>query len=324
MPSQSQLNTESPMPPLLLTILGPTACGKTALAVAVADKIDGEILSADSRQVFRGMDIGTGKDLDEYRLPNRIIPCHLIDIRDAGIEYNLYQFQQDFITAFKGVIERGHKPIMCGGTGMYVEAIVCGYQLPDAPVDLDYRKSLEKYSDDELTERLATYIKLHNHTDTESRDRLVRALEIQEFRRLNPDAFTKLPPMRHLVCGVSFPRDQVVERIGVRLRQRLENGMIEEVQRLLDSGVSKERLQRYGLEYRHVTRYLTEDYPYDTMYKNLYTDIRRFAKRQMTWFRRMERNGVAIHWIDGQMDLNSKVEKILQLFFDAENAVSDC
>lgn len=308
---------------LLLTILGPTACGKTALAVAVADRLNGEIISADSRQVFRGMDIGTGKDLDEYNLEGRLIPCHLIDIRDAGEEYNLYQFQNDFINAYNTILAHGRRPIMCGGTGMYVESIIRAYQLPDAPIDEDYRSDLERFSDEELTERLASYIKLHNHTDTETRDRLVRALEIQEFRKEHPEAFTRLPAMRHLVVGVSFPREVVVERIGIRLRQRLENGMIDEVKRLLDSGVPKERLLKYGLEYKHVARYLTEDYPYESMYENLYTDIRRFSKRQMTWFRRMERNGVNINWIDGTNDMNSKVDKVLQLYFEAENALSD-
>ena len=305
------------MPPILLTILGPTACGKTALAVAVADRIDAEIISADSRQVFRGMDIGTGKDLDEYRLPHKTIACHLVDIRDAGEEYNVYQFQNDFIKAFDEILLRGHQPIMCGGTGMYIESIVRGYQLPDAPVSDVYRAEQEQYSDEELTERLASLIKLHNHTDTENRDRLLRALEIQEFKQQFPESYTKLPPMQHLVVGVSFPREMVVERIGIRLRQRLENGMVDEVQRLLDKGVSRERLLKYGLEYKHIARYLTEDYPYEQMFENLYTDIRRFSKRQMTWFRRMERNGVIIHWIDGTEPLSDRTDKVVSLFRDA-------
>ena len=306
--------------PLLLTILGPTACGKTALAVAVADRIGGEIISADSRQVFRGMDIGTGKDLDEYRLEGRTVQCHLVDIRDAGEEYNLYQFQNDFIDAFNSIVERGNRAIMCGGTGMYIESIVRAYRLPDAPVDANYREELSRYSDEELTDRLASMIKLHNHTDTETRDRLVRALEINEFRQKHPEEFTRLPEMRHLIIGVRYPREEVVERIGIRLRQRLENGMVEEVRKLLDSGVPKERLLKYGLEYKHITRYLTEDYPYEAMYENLYTDIRRFSKRQMTWFRRMERSGVEIHWIDGEKELNSKTDEVVNLFFAAENA----
>lgn len=304
---------------MLLTILGPTACGKTALAVAVADRIDAEIISADSRQVFRGMDIGTGKDIDEYKLPHRTIAAHLIDIRNAGEEYNLYQFQNDFIQAYNAIVGRGHRAILCGGTGMYIESVVRGYQLPDAPVDEAYRKKLQQCSDEELTARLASLVKLHNHTDTETRERLVRALEIQEFKQKNPDAFTRLPEMEHFVVGVSFPRDVVVERIGIRLRQRLEDGMVEEVERLLRLGVPKERLLKYGLEYKHIARYLTEDYSYEQMYENLYTDIRRFSKRQMTWFRRMERNGVDIHWIDGMLDLNSKTDIVTEMFLKAEN-----
>lgn len=308
--------------PLLLTILGPTACGKTALAVAVADRLDAEIISADSRQVFRGMDIGTGKDLAEYNLGDRSIPFHLIDIRDAGEEYNLYQFQNDFIEAFTDITDRNRRPLMCGGTGMYLESIIRGYQLPDAPVDDAYREGLSKFSDGELTERLASLVKLHNHTDTETRDRLLRALEIQEYRQANPDSHTRIPPMRHLVVGVAMPRDVVVERIGLRLRQRLDEGMIDEVRRLLHNGVPKERLLKYGLEYKHITRHLTENYSYNEMYENLYTDIRRFSKRQMTWFRRMERNGVAIHWIDGTLEAKIKTELVLNLYHESENAKS--
>ena len=296
----------------LLTILGPTACGKTALAVAVADRIGGEIISADSRQVFRGMDIGTGKDLADYTVDGHQIPYHLVDIRDAGEEYNIFQFQNDFVAAYNDILHRGKKAILCGGSGMYIDAIVRTYQLPDAPFSADYRQRQEAYSDQELTERLASMIKLHNHTDTENRNRLLRALEINEFRQQQPDAFFKLPPMQHTIIGVSFPREKVIERIGIRLRQRLEEGMVDEVQRLLDNGVPRERLLKYGLEYKHIARYITEeDYSYDQMYENLYTDIRRFAKRQMTWFRRMERNGVHIDWIDGQMPMEEKVKAVI-------------
>ena len=298
----------------LITVLGPTACGKTSLAVALADRIGGEIISADSRQVFRGMDIGTGKDLAEYDLPSGRIPCHLVDIRDAGDEYNVYHFQNDFIRVYNDILARGNKPILCGGTGMYVESIVRGYRLPDAPIDPEYRRSLEPFSDDELAARLAALIKLHNHTDTETRDRLVRALEIQEFRLKHPDAFTRLPDMQHLIFGLRGDRQLIVDRIGIRLQQRLDNGMIDEVQRLLDNGVPKERLLKYGLEYKHLARYLTEpDYSYQQMFDNLYTDIRRFSKRQMTWFRRMERNGVPIHWLDIQSPLEEKLSSILAL-----------
>ncbi len=307
--------------PLLITILGPTACGKTALAVAIANRLDGEIISADSRQVFRGMDIGTGKDLAEYHVGDRVIPHHLIDICEAGEEYNVYRFQNDFISSLKDIIRRGHRPILCGGTGLYIESIVRQYQLPDAPIDPEYRNQLESYSDEELTEQLASLIKLHNHTDTEDRKRLLRALEIEDFRRKHPDKFTQLPPLRHLIIGVRYPREQIIERIGIRLRQRLAEGMIDEVRQLLNKGVPRERLLKYGLEYKHITRYLTEDYPYETMVENLYTDIRRFSKRQMTWFRRMERNGVEIHWIEGEKPLEKKVDEISELYLAAQNGI---
>ena len=298
----------------LLTITGPTACGKTSLAAELAFQLGGEIISADSRQVFRGMDIGSGKDLADYHIHNTDIPYHLIDIHDAGYEYNVYQFQNDFIRAFGDIVSRGRQPILCGGTGMYIEAVVKGYQLADAPIDPDFRQRMEAYTDEELTARLASYIKLHNHTDTESRDRLLRALEIQEYHRQHPDEYPHMPDMEHLIIGVSYPRAQVIERIGIRLRQRLEEGMVEEVQRLLDSGVPAERLLRYGLEYKHITRYLRNECSYEEMYENLYTDIRRFSKRQMTWFRRMERQGIPIHWIDGTQPMEAKVSEVMALF----------
>lgn len=301
----------------LLTITGPTACGKTSLAAELAFQLGGEIISADSRQVFRGMDIGSGKDLADYHIHNTDIPYHLIDIHDAGYEYNVYQFQNDFIRAFGDIVSRGRQPILCGGTGMYIEAVVKGYQLADAPIDPDFRQRMEAYTDEELTARLASYIKLHNHTDTESRDRLLRALEIQEYHLQHPDAYPHMPDMEHIIIGVRYPREQVIERIGIRLRERLQNGMIDEVQSLLDQGVPEERLLRYGLEYRHVTRYLRGECTYDEMYEHLYTDIRRFSKRQMTWFRRMERQGITIHWIDGPQPLDTKVAQVLQLFHSA-------
>ena len=294
----------------LITILGPTATGKTSLAVEVARRLGGEIISADSRQVFRGMDIGTGKDLADYDLYSTHIPYHLIDICDPGEEYSAYRFLNDFKTAYEGIVSRGRQPILCGGTGLYVDAVVRGYQLADAPVDPDYRRSLEPFSDEELTTRLASYGPLHNHTDTETRERLVRALEIQEFSQQHPEAYTRLPKMEHRIYGLLLPRQVVIDRIEARLRRRMEEGMTDEVQRLLDQGVKPERLMRYGLEYRHVTRYLLGQCTKDELFRDLFTDIRRFAKRQMTWFRRMERNGVPIHWIDGTLPLAAKADII--------------
>ena len=290
----------------LITILGPTATGKTALAAEVARRLGGEIISADSRQVFRGMDIGTGKDLDEYG----DVPYHLIDICDPGEEYSAYRFLRDFNVAYADIVARGRQPILCGGTGLYIDAVVRGYRLADAPVDEEYRRSLEAFSDEELTARLASYIKLHNHTDTETRERLVRALEIQEFALAHPEACTQAPEMEHRIYGLLLPRQVVIDRIEARLRRRMEEGMTDEVQRLLDEGVPPERLMRYGLEYRHVTRYLLGECTKEELFRDLFTDIRRFAKRQMTWFRRMERNGVAIHWIDGTLPLEEKADII--------------
>lgn len=297
----------------LLTITGTTASGKTRLAVELAYRLGGEVISADSRQVFRGMDIGTGKDLQDYHgVHGTDIPYHLIDIRDAGEEYNLYQFLTDFAHAMDDIVSRGRRPILCGGTGMYIDAVVRRYSLPDAPIDPEFRQSLENLSDQQLTERLAQLIHLHNHTDTEDRARLIRALEIAEYRLAHPDSFTQMPEMTHTVVAPLFERSEIIRRIELRLRQRLQEGMVEEVRQLLDSGTPVERLLRYGLEYKHLTLYLTGQCSYDEMFSNLFTDIRRFAKRQMTWLRRMERNGVNIHWIDGTLPFDQQIEQVLQ------------
>ena len=302
----------------LITILGPTATGKTALAAEVAYRLDGEVISADSRQVFRGMDLGTGKDLADYdisvlRSPFSVfhVPYHLIDICDPAEEYSAYRFLNDFKHAYEDITARGRQPILCGGTGLYIDAVVRRYQLSDAPVDPAYRASLEAFTDEELTARLASYGPLHNHTDTETRDRLVRALEIQEYAAVHPDRYTRLPDMQHRIFGIQLDRQEIISRIERRLRARLDEGMTDEVRRLLDSGVPAERLMRFGLEYRHVTRYLLGQCTEDEMFRDLFTDIRRFAKRQMTWFRRMERNGVAIHWLDGTLPTADRADQLL-------------
>ena len=296
----------------LITILGPTATGKTALAAEVAYRLGGEVISADSRQVFRGMDVGTGKDLADYDIHGTHIPYHLIDICSPREEYSAYRFVNDFKQAYLDITARGRVPILCGGTGLYVDAVVRGYRLSDAPVDPLYRASLESCSDKELTARLASYGPLHNHTDTETRERLVRALEIQEYALAHPDSYTRLPDMQHRVFGIRLERQEIIDRIERRLRARLEQGMTIEVQRLLDEGVPAERLMRFGLEYRHVTRFLLRQCSEEEMFRDLFTDIRRFAKRQMTWFRRMERNGVVIHWIDGMLPVAARADQLLQ------------
>ena len=300
------------MSKLLITILGPTATGKTALAAEVAWRLGGEVISADSRQVFRGMDLGTGKDLADYDLHGVHVPYHLIDICDPREEYSAYRFLGDFKQAFEAITARGRQPILCGGTGLYVDAVVRGYRLSDAPVDPAYRASLEPFSDEALAERLASYGPLHNHTDTETRDRLVRALEIVEYSQHHPEDYLHLPPMEHRVFGTRLERQQVIDRIERRLRRRLDEGMTAEVQRLLDEGVPPERLMRFGLEYRHVTRFLMHQCSEEEMFRDLFTDIRRFAKRQMTWFRRMERNGVAIHWIDAMQPVAAMADELLE------------
>ena len=299
------------MSSLLVTILGPTATGKTQLAANVAARVGGEVISADSRQVFRGMDLGTGKDLADYRVGSVDVPYHLIDICSPLEEYNAYRFMGDFRSAFADIVSRGRQPLMCGGTGMYLDAVIRGYHLADAPIDPEFRASIADKSDDELTARLASYIRLHNHTDTETRDRLVRALEIQEFASRNPDAYIQMPEMEHRVFGIAFARETIIERIERRLRQRMADGMTAEVQRLLDEGVPVQRMLKFGLEYKHVTLFLTGQCTERQMFDNLFTDIRRFAKRQMTWFRRMERNGVEIRWIDGTLPLEVKTEAVL-------------
>ena len=296
------------MTPLLITILGPTASGKTALAAEVAWRTQGEVISADSRQVFRGMDLGTGKDLADYNLHGTHVPYHLIDICSPNEEYSAYRFVNDFVPAFNSIVSRGHQPILCGGTGLYIDAIVRRYQLSDAPIDPDYRTSLSNLSDEELTLRLASYGPLHNHTDTETRDRLVRALEIQEYAQAHPENYPRLPDMRHIVFGTRLERQETIDRIERRLRRRLDEGMTDEVQRLIDSGVTPERLMRFGLEYRHVTRFLLHQCTAEEMFRDLFTDIRRFAKRQMTWFRRMERHGVPIHWIDATLPVADQAD----------------
>ena len=293
----------------VLTILGPTACGKTQLAAETAYRLGGEVISADSRQVFRGMDIGTGKDLEDYYIHNTQVPYHLIDICEPGYEYSAGEFCRNFWQVYDNLQKKGKVPVLCGGTGFYIESALMQYPFSFVPENAELRKKLQTQTDEQLTQLLQTYIKLHNHTDTESRDRLIRAIEIQDYQKHHPA--TKRADLQSVIFGITYPREVVMQRIYQRLVQRLQSGMIEEVQALLDRGITPERLIRYGLEYRYVTLFLQKQISYDQMVEQLNIAIRQFAKRQMTWFRRMERNGIDIIWIDHSISFEEKIEFII-------------
>ena len=299
----------------LITILGPTASGKTGVAAKVASVLDGEVISADSRQVYRGMDLGTGKDYADYVVDGKQVPYHLIDIVDAGCEYNVYEYQKDFLKVFDDVTNRGKLSVMCGGSGLYLEAILKNYKLIQVPNNEALREKLTGKSLDELTQILRTYKNyLHNQTDTENSKRAIRAIEIEEYYLTHSEINTGMPDIRSLVVGVKFDRESRRKRITSRLRQRLKEGMLDEVQRLLDSGLTPEQLTYYGLEYKYMTLHLTGQLSFQEMFDSLNVAIHQFAKRQMTWFRRMENQGTVIHWLDGYMPLDEKVEKILRWF----------
>lgn len=300
----------------MITILGPTACGKTALAVSLAAKMEGEIISADSRQVYRGMDIGTGKDLSEYQMDGKQIPYHLIDIEEAGQKYNLFRFQEDFNAAYEDITSRGVQPILCGGTGLYMEAVLKGYALSPVPQDDKLRKKLSTRSLGELKE-LLIWLKgrngsaMHNETDVDTVSRAVRAIEI-EFHNLRHSVDTRrVPAVGSLIVGLDVDRDVRRERITTRLKARLEEGMVEEVRRLLEKdGITKEDLMYYGLEYKYVTAYVVGEMSYEDMFNQLEIAIHQFAKRQMTWFRGMERRGFNIHWLDASIPMADKLAQI--------------
>lgn len=297
----------------MITVLGPTASGKTRLAVALADRLDGEILSADSRQVYRGMDIGTGKDLGDYILDGRAIPYHLIDIADAGTKYNVYEFQGDFKKAYTDIVARKKFPVMCGGTGLYLESVLKGYRLIPVPENPELRRKLEGKSLKELTRILEGYKTLHNTTDVDTAKRAIRAIEIEECYRNTPVEADEFPHIDSLVIGVDIDRELRRQRISRRLEQRLDEGMVDEVRHLLDSGIPPEDLIYYGLEYKYVTLYLTGQLPYKYMQQELEVAIHQFAKRQMTWFRGMERRGTHIEWVPFEMDMAEKTDYIVEL-----------
>ncbi|MEI8204009.1 MAG: tRNA (adenosine(37)-N6)-dimethylallyltransferase MiaA [Bacteroidota bacterium] len=297
----------------MITILGPTATGKTRLAALVADAIGGEIISADSRQVYRQMDIGTGKDYKDYTVNGKIIPTHLVDIVEPGTEYNVFEFKKAALQAIHDIERRGKVPLICGGSGMYIESLVGDYKLIVVPENLTLRDKLKNKTHNELVEILLAYGHTHNVTDLEIPERLIKAIEIKEYyQRMNIIEHEK-PVENCLIFGIDFPRLEVRNRITERLKARLNSGMIDEVKQLIDKGVPREMLILYGLEYRWITRYLGEEITYQTMYEKLNTSIHQFAKRQIIWFRRMEKKGYHIHWIDGHLPDNEKVKKILDI-----------
>lgn len=298
----------------LITILGPTASGKTPLAAALAREVGGEIISADSRQVYRRMDIGTGKDLSDYGE----VPYHLIDICEPGTKYNLFQYQQDFFDAYQNITNRGKQPILCGGTGLYIEAVLKGYHLSPVPQNTELRSQLEGKSLDELTGILLELKEkngsnMHNKTDVDSCQRAIRAIEIETYNLQHPMPLRELPPIDSLIIGVNIDRELRREKITRRLKARLDEGMIDEIRGLLDSGIPAEDLIYYGLEYKYLTEYVIGNLSYEEMFRQLEIAIHQFAKRQMTWFRGMERRGFTIHWIDATLPIEEKVAAIREL-----------
>ncbi len=281
------------------------------MATHLAYAINGEVISGDSRQLYRGMDLGTGKDLHDYMVNGKPIPYHLIDIATAGSRFNVYEYQSHFLDAFNDILARGVTPILCGGSGLYIEAAIRGYRLIEVPENPELRAQLASKSHEELEQMLASMKSLHNNTDTDTRKRLVRAIEIEMHYANTSAKEFEYPKLNNIVFGVRFPRMQQRERITQRLRQRLNEGMVDEVKQLLDGGVSASDLMYYGLEYKWLTQYVLGEISFNEMFAGLNTAIHQFAKRQMTWFRRMERNGITIHWIDGALTMEQKQEFIM-------------
>lgn len=288
----------------LITVLGPTASGKTRFAVHLADRLGAEIISGDSRQVYRRMDLGTGKDLDDYRIGDRSVPYHLIDIVEPGTKYNVFEYQRDFLEAYNDIHRRGRKAVLCGGTGLYIESVLRAYRLSPVPQNPELRERLADKSLEELTALLATYKSLHNTTDVDTAQRAIRAIEIEEYYRQTPLDRRPFPKIESLTLGVDVSREVRRERISQRLRKRLDEGMCGEVERLLAEGIKPEDLIYYGLEYKYVTLYVTGQITFDEMAQQLEIAIHQFAKRQMTWFRGMERRGTPILWIRLGEDLD--------------------
>lgn len=297
----------------LITILGPTASGKTPLAAALANRLHTEIISGDSRQVYRRMDLGTGKDLADYTVEGKRIPYHLIDIAEPGTKYNVFEFQHDFLRAYEDIRRRGMTPILCGGTGMYLESVLKGYKLLPVPENPELRERLAGKSLEELAGLLASYKTLHNSTDVDTAKRAIRAIEIEEYYRTQPVDARDFPEIHSLIIGVDINRELRREKISRRLRQRLDEGMVEEVRGLMAEGIAPGDLIYYGLEYKFLTLYLIGQLSYDDMIARLEIAIHQFAKRQMTWFRGMEKRGSHIHWLDATLPTETKIEKTLAL-----------
>lgn len=297
----------------LITILGPTASGKTSLATALAARLKTEIISGDSRQVYRRMDLGTGKDLSDYVVDGYKVPYHLIDIVEPGYKYNVFEYQRDFLVAYEDIKARGLLPILCGGTGMYLESILKGYRLLPVPENKELRESLASKSLEELTDILSRYKKLHNLTDVDTVKRAIRAIEIEEYYLTQDVNARSFPEIHSLIVGVDIDRDLRRQKITNRLKKRLQEGMVDEVKALLKEGINPDDLIYYGLEYKYLTLYAVGKLSYDEMFSQLEIAIHQFAKRQMTWFRGMERRGFQIHWIDAEAPLNENVERIIDL-----------
>ncbi|WP_270460723.1 tRNA (adenosine(37)-N6)-dimethylallyltransferase MiaA [Bacteroides intestinalis] len=291
----------------LIAILGPTASGKTPFAAALANVLDTEIISADSRQIYRGMDLGTGKDLIDYTVNGKQIPYHLIDIADPGYKYNVFEYQRDFLTAYETIKQKGKLPVLCGGTGLYLESVLKGYKLLPVPENPELRARLADKSLEELTGILQQYKTLHNTTDVDTAKRAIRAIEIEEYYAHTPVDERTFPQLNSLIIGVDIDRELRREKISRRLRQRLDEGMVDEVRRLIEQGIQPDDLIYYGLEYKYLTLYVIGKLTYEEMYQELEIAIHQFAKRQMTWFRGMERRGFTIHWMDAGLPMEEKI-----------------
>lgn len=296
----------------LIVILGPTASGKTKIAANLAAQTDTEIISADSRQVYRGMDIGTGKDLADFTVDDKPIPYHLIDIVDPGYKYNVFEYQNDFFKVFKSITEKGKVPILCGGTGMYIDAVLKGYKLVHVPVNELLRKRLETKSLESLRKALSQYKSEHNRSDTDTKKRAIRAIEIQEYYKNHPEISLNIPKVKPVIFGTDISRELRRRRISERLKTRLNEGLIEEAKRLHENGLSIEDMIYYGLEYKFLGMYISGQIDFDNMQSKLEIAIHQFAKRQMTWFRKMEKEGHEIHWIDIDTPINIVTKKIIE------------